>query len=35
VYASSLMRYIYENDKKRKTAADALTAELFDMGFIQ
>jgi excisionase family DNA binding protein len=35
VYASSLMRYMHEDDKKRKAAADALTAELFEMGFIQ
>jgi excisionase family DNA binding protein len=35
IYASSLMRYMHEDDKKRNAAADALTAELFEMGFIQ
>jgi excisionase family DNA binding protein len=35
VYASSLMRYMHEDDKKRKATANALTAELFEMGFIQ
>jgi hypothetical protein len=35
VYASSLMRYVHEDDKRRKAAADALTAELFEMGFVQ
>ena len=34
VFASSLMRYMHEDDKKRKAAADALSAELFEMGFI-
>jgi hypothetical protein len=33
--SSALMRYMHEDDKRRKTAADALTAELFEMGFIQ
>jgi excisionase family DNA binding protein len=35
VYTSSLMRYMHEDDKKRKAAADALAAELFEMGFVQ
>jgi excisionase family DNA binding protein len=35
VYASSLMRYMHADDKRRKAAADALTAELFEMDFIQ
>jgi len=35
IYASSLMRYMHEDDRKRKAAVDALTAELFEMGFVQ
>jgi len=33
IFASSLMRYMHEDDKQRRAAADALTTELFEMGF--
>jgi len=35
IFASSLMRFMHEDNKRRRAAADSLTAELFEMGFAQ
>jgi excisionase family DNA binding protein len=35
VLAASLMHYMHEDDKKRRAAVDALSAELSEMGFVQ
>jgi excisionase family DNA binding protein len=35
VYAASLMRYMHTDDKRRRAAIDALSAELYEMEFVQ